>query len=234
MSAGPEKDLEMLTRFLMLASLFTVALFAETVSYPTQNFPFPSPSCFVEFGPCEPIFIPVLQFDPSLGSLNSLTWTLSDFQTVRISIDNDCQPEPPLVSYSFSFTSSSSFLGVTGTETQSGSGTAYGSCSGFQDLYYPATVQLSGSVSDLAPYLGTGVVTTDLEVSSQLAATLDTSAIGGDIFLEDLGGEFTVTYDYTPVPEPRTQTLTVVGCACLLMARRRLHPSKCSASSIGD
>ena len=171
-------------------------------------------------GTCTPVDIFVYSFNPSLGTLDSVDWSLSSDQQVLIDLDN-CSENglPPLISYSYSITTGDSFFGSSTTYTGTDSGTSYGGCAGGNDFGYTARLQMQGVITtDLSQFIGTGtngpfVAVTPFVVSG----TIDTTPfpIDGDaFFIGEESDTLNVVYNYTPfssVPEPRFTALIVIG-----------------------
>lgn len=176
---------------------------------------------------CNPIEISVFPFDTSLGTLDSIDWTVNANQQVDIDIDNCTYGPPPLISYSFSITTGDSLLGSSSTYTTGPlTGTTYGGCAGEADLKYNANLQFQGVVtSDFSQFMD-GVETTPFVESGTITTS---SYVGSAFFIGSEGDDLTVVYNYTPfssVPEPRNTALVVIaalGGIALVLKRRSLH-----------
>jgi len=206
--------ISILLQMAVIASMTTTALSADSVE------------TFVSYGegPGNPFDFYFSDFNPSLGTLDSMNWSLAGGQTVLIYIPNcdGFNPVTPL-NYTYTITGGFDLLGSSVGNTQSGSGTVGNTCGGFQTPAVQESISGSGTVSDPTPFIGTegqfvevtgfasGVVSVDGGFSVQ--PVMD--AVEGN-------GTLTVTYDYTPTPEPRMPFLILIGCGLVALARRKL------------
>ena len=170
--------------------------------------------------------IGVQQFDPTLGTLNSITLLFSSSLTASGSISNASN-----IPWLF-------LLGTGGTATLSGGGFNIAETPGasLQLVFVPKKGStnigpFSGSASSsstltsgFAPFLGTG--TTALNFAS--TSLFNTFPSSGKLNISPLiGGAYTLTYDYTAavaaVPEPATWALMLVGIGMVGGSMRRRH-----------
>ena len=175
------------------------------------------------------------QFNPALGTLNSVQLTVSgqvvanlifsnyDGATGSVRIDQFTTFQ---IAY---FNSSSTNLLVDDenfewstpgfpTRIQVGAGGAYTHSWGPENEG-PVTQNYT-LPSDLANFTGMGVI----PVAAQLSATTEEDTSGGNYFVSmNTSGSATaeVIYDFTPVPEPTTIALVAIGLLGALMIRRR-------------
>jgi len=199
---------------LRLAAVMTLGMMAD--STPPSETTNSGGVCGLGGAPttCAPIDNCVYQFDTSLGTLDSIDWTVNESQQVKIDIDN-CPPgPPPLISYSYSITTGDSALGSSSTFTGTDSGITYGGCAGFADLVYHANIQLQGVITtDFSQFMA-GVETTPFID----AATVNiTPFVGNAFFMAEETDYLTVVYDYIPfssVPEPRCTALITIAVFC--------------------
>jgi hypothetical protein len=217
-------------RLMLSATMVTMALLAnsttpsETLSGPAQLCSDVTTSC-----PSFPIF--VNPFDPALGTLDALEWSLTGSQDVEISIENcPISGPPPLLWYSYNITTAITIFGSSSTYTGTGSGDNYGGCAGYGGTSYLASFQMQGTITtDLSQFIGTGTNGPFIPITSSFesvtASTNGNGTGGTSVSIANQDATLTVSYDYTPaVPEPSTLALMCVGFLGVLaksLSRRR-------------
>jgi hypothetical protein len=209
-----------------VALVFAAGLSADSIvtveTGPGQQ----SPPCDPTVG-CDPGFVYAYPADPSMGTLVSISWSMEVGQNILFDVDN-CNEgaPPPLVNYSYSVTATVSALGQTSTpNTRSSSGQTYGGCAGMADFGYSYLAQLSGTITDLTPYLETPYGNSFVSISvtpyseGYIDATPVTGGFVGSAYYTEIEGIIlTMNYDYaTPVPEPKNGLLVAVACGLLLV-----------------
>jgi hypothetical protein len=200
----------MLLRLVTLAGLLSIGLCADTLTDTLFSGTFFDPGNCTGFDCSYTYSIP--QFNPALGTLNEIDWSLQEFGEVDIDPDYCSEfgePLPP-IPYSYTSTVSDAILNGSGSVTHSQSGLNYGGCAGADNIGYQALLTFGSTITDVSAYIGTGSV---------LASTDPTISGSGDIepgldaYFRNWGSELTLTYDYnTPssVPEPRLYVLLLV------------------------
>jgi hypothetical protein len=209
------------TRFLILLSLAISTVFADQVNYTyTQTVTSPSQNCV--WGPCQPFDFTIPQFNPELGSLDSVTWTITDSQQYYAGSDNE-GPYPLPESYSFTYTEgdSSSLLGLNASDTETVSGTAYSYWTiGASSGWYSDSISASGTAPDSNPFVGTG--TMQIAVTPFLSENILIWSVLPAIQDVEDDATLTVTYnDASVVPEPRYSGYGMIGLICLIALCRR-------------
>ncbi len=194
--------------------------------------------------------LPLQQFDPSLGTLNSISISLSANSYTSLTVFNTSPSaygngsavwndvQVMLGSSAFDqavnaynpnagqFMLANAWLDVTSPYFNV-TGLAAGGNQGFNDVNTANSGQptvISGITSGLIFSALQGTGTQDLDVYS--SSTVDSAIADGATFKADetvTGGiNAIVTYDYTPVPEPTTMAmLGLGGCALIGVMRRR-------------
>ncbi|MGB7747308.1 MAG: choice-of-anchor E domain-containing protein [Verrucomicrobiia bacterium] len=183
------------------------------------------------FDPAAPVAFDLPQFNSSLGTLVSVTLSVSGSATSSLLWTNmdgpnagvmASQTNALIINYNAGILAENDFVWLTKNYPalqKPGSGGV------FSQSWGPVTVQTLDtftSASDLANFTGTG----DIPVSAQFNDWFDMTATGGN---SSSGGEtsssFTanVTYDYAPVPEPSSFGLLFGGLGLLIWTHRARH-----------
>lgn len=178
----------------------------------------------------------VPQFDPSLGTLNSISVTaygtgnftqlfenlgpsaghLMIGQSLYMILDMPDQTTP-ILSLEQTENHSYSFSSFDGTLN-------YGGTSG-RTAIYPVTASGQGTItspSGLAQFTGTGFA--DLYLNAEGEIDLPSGLAGGNLILGGLlsaGAQFTVQYDYSTVPEASTWLGAAAALLALVLGLRR-------------
>jgi hypothetical protein len=191
----------------------------------------PWQDCYVT--PCSAFNVPIPQFDPSQGTLLSVSWTFLDSQTYEGGY-NDEQTTP---GQSFSWTTTegdvSALLGLDASNTQNNSAIT---CACWLASLQPPNVNLitaSGTVPDDSPFIGTGTV--EIPVTPFISTSLPVADSLGEYIYGDIGPvmdgvNLTVTYvtatdplALIEVPEPRW---TAIPAAALLLVSLRVFKTR--------
>jgi len=185
----------------------TVVLTGYTSPYPyaSSSSPIGPDYCYLSGG-CSPFNILIPQFDPTLGTLTSITWAFTDSQEYYGGY-NDMYD--PLIGDPFTWTTTggdaSDLLGLSVSNTQVNSSYTTG-CSqislGGWWFYNP--LEATGAVPDDSPFVGTGMV--NVPITPFVSASVPTSSNGWvraaiDSTMDD--ATLTLTETYTAIPEPR-------------------------------
>jgi PEP-CTERM motif len=199
-------------RLMLAAAMLTFPLFSDTLS---ETFIRNGGEAGVD-GSYE-FYIP--DFNPELGTLDSMTWNVVGSQLVALS--PDCSDYNNGVyytaaPYSYSITSGIEIFGTAVQSTTSGNIPQGTPCPGGGPSFeYGSEFSGSGSVGDPSSFIGTG--------STYVPATAISSGAPADpsLFM-DTDGPLTVTYTYTSaVPEPSIGIVTLIGSGLALLWRRR-------------
>ena len=179
-------------------------------------------------GPCSPFNISVPQFDPSLGTLTSITWTFTDSQQYYGGM-NDMYD--PLIGDPTTWTTTegdeSAQLGLDASDSQFNSTVTCGcrqiSMGGFWNM---DNIQASGTVPDDNPFIGTG--TLNIPITPFVSATFPRSSKGwvdAAILSTEDGATLTVTETYTtPEPSGSIAVLAVAFLALLSLKAKTAGP----------
>jgi hypothetical protein len=145
------------------------------------------------------------QFNPALGTLDSVTWTFTDSEYDYLALFTPNFSDYETIN--FSTTESISILGVDITDSQQSTWTFFannGDCMCISSE--GAQLDASGTIQNDTPFIGPGYV--QIQTGSPVVSIsgLDGSPDDPDTtdFFGDDGdnGAFTITYTVTPVPEP--------------------------------
>ncbi len=185
------------------------------------------------------------KFDPSLGTLDSVTITTNVTKTGgSLYVDNESS-EPasgdisqsvtitlsssdvdllaaPSGSIGVNITATSTYTAVTGPDDGDGSGVQNTGEDYDGTAFGPVSVSETKTVRAIVQsgYEGVGTYS----ITANGSQGFDTSAIGGAAVAIDpasVSGNVTVTYTYTPIPEPASALLGGLGILTLLRRRRR-------------
>lgn len=196
----------MLLRLVSLAGLLSIGLCADTLTDTFSSGTFFDPDNCTGFDCSYTYSIP--QFNPALGTLNEIDWSLKEGGSVVIDPDYCSEfgmPLPP-IPYSYTSTVSDAILNGSGSVTYSESGLNYGGCAGSDNIGYQALLTFGNTITDVSAYIGTGDVSASTDPMTSGTNPVDT-------YFRNWGSELTFTYDYTPpssVPEPRLYVLLLV------------------------
>jgi hypothetical protein len=190
-------------------------------------------SADTRFEPANPVAFNIPQFNSSLGTLTSVTLSVSGSAISSLNFTNfdgvtggvmASETNALFINYSSGILAQNNFVWLTtGYPTIQKPGANGGV---FSQSWGPATVQTLDtftSAPDLANFTGTG----NIPVSAQFNVWFDLFATGGvNAWRSATSSSFTanVTYDYAPVPEPSSFGLLFGGLGLLIWihrARRR-------------
>ncbi len=169
------------------------------------------------------------QFNPSLGTLTSVTLTLAGTATGSIRFESlDAQAAAILANLTASISASGPAalaittvpLSSTTTNVTAYDGTIdFGGTSGRTlDPLSATDTQSSSLSSGFGSYVGTNNVTINLSANGN--STVSGSGNIVTNLSQKAGGIATLTYTYTPVPEPATMAVLSIGALGLLRRRR--------------
>lgn len=204
---------------------FGVAASAATLSY-TYNKPLSSANWTQTFA--------VTQFDPALGTLNSVSITVDADLSQTLMFENFNGPGSITFSagasttgcaYVVKYTAGATLVSADIVNTPTYAFSAYdgvmdfGGTSGHTDVVVLSGVNSAMYVdgATLAAFSGLGTVSIDATATGRSAYSF-TGGNGAVGVMTSAGADVTVVYDYEPIPEPATMALLVGGLALL---RRR-------------
>ncbi len=184
--------------------------------------------------------VPLLKFDPGLGTLTKVTLELdANTDSGSIKWDNEASIPSDIVmgiGAEVTATAPLGLIALTAIPLQSGSGTVAADNDGAADFLGTDSFGITGgsgndsdsdfTQSSLATFIATFAgetfdTTVDSVVSTYLYTTGGYGPIDSVPGMTD--GTITVTYEY--VPEPATMSLLAVGAVALLRRRRNPRPS---------
>jgi hypothetical protein len=188
------------------------------------------------FDPANPVVFNISQFDSSLGTLVSVTLSVSGSATWSLNFTNisttsnarltASETNGLFINYNSGVLAQNNFIWLTTgyptRQTVSMNGGIYSQSWG------PATVQSLNTFTlapDLANFIGTG----GIPVSARFDVWFDMTTLGGNNrWSVATSSTFTanVTYDYTPVPEPSSFALLFGGLLLLPATRRALRRNR--------
>lgn len=228
MYTGKHFRKEALVKFTQLALLSAILAgctlaYSNTVTFdglesnPPQNTffeIFPNPATYT-------ILVP--QFNPQLGTLESIDYSISDSQFVLYSV-NDGSTELNLP-YTLTVTPGASSNALNANLTAPAKSDTYTTV-GSRQLSSPLegfqfALSGSGTVNPIGAFIGTGFTSVDF-TSSPTVDSPDAAEIGVRVGVFSVQDHpvLDITYNFTSVPEPRA--LFLIGLATLLIARFRL------------
>jgi hypothetical protein len=228
-------------RFLLAMGVLTAALFGDSMETFTQTvgaFDGPFQSCIVvssgDTSCPSSVDFTMPQFDPALGTLNSISWEFTAGERVFIDVDN-CTTgfEAPEINYSYTITAGDTILGKSGQNAQSGTGTEGTHCAGVFDPFYANAFSISGSVSDKNLFIGTGTV--NIPVTSFISGSVDTDRlVGVGFFSEEEFDTLDLSYTYTSAaPEPSLGIVLALGVVGMAGWHRCRNLCSCPALFLG-
>lgn len=211
-----------LARLFFFSSILCTFATADTLSFTGLQ---PDPTTQIVRSPPAIYSIEVPQFNPALGTLESIHYSFSDVQIVEFAANDDTDP------IGAPFTITVTPLGVSDTldfeVTKTPQSDIY-FVTGIRQVGMPLEgdtfiLSNSGTLIPADAFLGTGALAVDF-TSNPTVSSPDASAIGVNVRLfsvQDIPA-LDISYEYTSVPEPRA--LFLIGLATLLIARfRRVH-----------
>lgn len=210
----------------LLSLLLPFSIVADSVTYTYTATASNTTTCGGYLPDCAPLEFDIPQFDPSLGTIDSINWQFSDDQGYGINIVDwglEFAPEIPL-SWQTTEGDSSAQLGMDVSVTQNQSCICRG------DWWLPSENSLlaSGAIGDLTPYIGTGTIAIFVDPwTSQTDAGGESAGIYTSVLDDYDDATLTVSYVDAPLvesPEPRwTAALLVfvIGLIWRVLRRNR-------------
>ena len=220
--------LGLLLLFLTLASQLNAVIQTQTITLDTANVlasGVGGDTVFdvvnVDYEDIEFIFD---QFDPALGTLNDVRWSYSISHTTSFTTGSSI-PDGEITNLSSSY-----FFGLSANGSNfSGGGGGIGESLSTPDTDVSLSLVtavtedvLPAEVSFFPQFQGTGTVTISTVRGNPGGQTFNSELDGyftNYSVQRDAGATFSLTYDYTPIPEPSTYA-SIAGLLALLVAAR--------------
>jgi hypothetical protein len=181
------------------------------------------------------VYFDEAQFDPALGTLQSISFSFSDLQIFGFGINDISATVGETAQIIATGSVSSSILPINLSSTQTkvyiagpclcehifqGGFNGGGAFSAPGELFAPA-------------FIGTGTVAVDFTSAPVLQVLpLSTNLFGGINFVQDFE-TLDITYNYTPVPEPSPVCLALLGIVAIVCVRARSVRATQGRSSAG-
>ena len=169
-----------------------------------------------------PYDIPISQFNPSLGTLASVSISFQDTFSYSVQFTNR-DDTPSTFTYTPSFTMTSSAGGTSWTQSYSGTpltrvlqAGATGTITGSEAL----PLLSAGTFASLAPFIGTSSFLLNMKPTISWSTQTDASEFNSKA-LSGISTTGTVTYSYTATPIPGAIWLLGSGLAGMVALRRR-------------
>lgn len=181
---------------------------------------------------CEPFELDVPEFNPAIGTLDSITFTFTDTQTVVGGVSTLYLPADDTYSYTNTEGDTSTQLGLDVSATQTVN--CLSNCSGFNISEDPETtvnhLVISGTLTgaEMAAFFGTGYsalfITPFLDAAGGVISS-DGNLVGVVLYEVTDDATLEITYNDSPagvVPEPRWLSgFLALGFATFVVLRRR-------------
>ncbi len=184
---------------------------------------------------CQAMEIDVPQFNPTLGTLQSITFDFSATQVIYWGVNDISVPvgDPYTVTVSGSLFTEALPINTQGQEMVSFTSTDSRQISGSPPIFFGNIFSASGSdtsPSDLGAFEGTGslAVLFTADVSAIVTKQVEghNAPFAGIHYVQDYG-TLNLTYNYTPVPEPRYYGLSIL-LPIVAVGYRRLRARRSS------
>lgn len=168
----------------------------------------------------------VSKFDPSLGTLTGVSWSITGAIASILGVSNDGPRSiqgSAFTSVDFELSSASLPLGAS-PDFNVFATTGLVTLGAGESALFPVTAQttIAGTAAPSAAFQAPGTIDLDFFTSTSFGG----SGFGGDITISqatDAGVSFSITYDYrtAPIPEASTFAMAGIGLIGLWLARRR-------------
>lgn len=205
--------------FLQSASMFALVAASSSAMALTKVQTTSASYTFTRGGTYGPFSFPseILAFSASEGVLQAVdvSWTTSLVSDV---FGNYIYDEP--VDLFGATTNDVLALGNVSLSRRSGAFGLMGTLGPYVAGGFHTSGTVSGSATDLAPFVGTGAVSPATWTSTAQTVGLNLLLPGGGI-TGTATGEVTVTYTYAPVPEPASMAALSIGALAMLRRRKR-------------